>query len=470
MSQNRRILTSLDIGTTSIKVIIAEIINNNVNVIGVSAQPSSGIKKGVIVDIDQTVSSIRQAVAEAERKANARVEELIIGLPAYGLDLQYTRGVVKTENPEAEISDQDIQNVVSQALIQAVAPDKELMGLNIKQFIVDGFDDIADPRGMIGLRLEIEAEVYSVPKTILHSLKKCVSMAGYYISDIVTQPDALAAAALSREKQRHASILIDMGGGQTTATVYDNQQIQFSFVDPEGGEYVSRDLSVVLNTTLEEAERLKINHGYAHPADANPDSQIAVNVLSQKGVQLIDEEYIVEIIHARLVQILSTVYERLNDERLLEGVSEIIVSGGNASIPGLKRVFENIFEKDFVLFVPQQMGIRYPTFSTAIGLIQYVKELDDVQRRVNSYVNQIDMHFRSPKKSESLPTPKTEPEPEYEASTDSSYQAKSQGDKINTEAQVQQEESDLTYQDNHQGRSQPSFFDKIKDFFSSFFD
>ena len=166
MGTYKRILTSLDIGTTSIKVIIAEIINNELNVIGVSTQESRGIKKGVIVDIDKTVTSIIIAVQEAEQKANVAVDEVIVGLPAYSLDIQSTRGVVKTENADTEITNRDIESVVSQAMIQAVGQDKEMIGLNIHQFIVDGFDDISDPRRMVGVRLEMEADVLSVPKTI----------------------------------------------------------------------------------------------------------------------------------------------------------------------------------------------------------------------------------------------------------------------------------------------------------------
>lgn len=394
MGTYKRILTSLDIGTTSIKVIIAEIINNELNVIGVSTQESRGIKKGVIVDIDKTVTSIIIAVQEAEQKANVAVDEVIVGLPAYSLDIQSTRGVVKTENADTEITNRDIESVVSQAMIQAVGQDKEMIGLNIHQFIVDGFDDISDPRRMVGVRLEIEADVLSVPKTILHSIKKCVNMADLRISDIVIQPDALASVSLNHDQKRQGAILLDMGGGQTTASVYKDNRLIYSFVDPEGGEYVTRDISVVLNTTIDEAEQLKIKYGYAHPSEANSENMIPVNVLSQKGIQSIPEDYLAEIIQARLLQILTTVKNNLSERQLLDVSNNIIVTGGNASIPATRDLLFEVFSKNIDFFVPQQMGIRYPTFSTAVGLIQYVKDQSDVQRMVNMYVNGLEGYYK----------------------------------------------------------------------------
>ncbi|MDO5457415.1 MAG: cell division protein FtsA [Atopococcus tabaci] len=400
MGTYKRILTSLDIGTTSIKVIIAEIINNELNVIGVSTQESRGIKKGVIVDIDKTVTSIIIAIQEAEQKANVAVDEVIVGLPAYGLEIQSTRGVVKTENADTEITNRDIESVVSQAMIQAVGQDKEMIGLNIHQFIVDGFDDISDPRRMVGVRLEMEADVLSVPKTILHSIKKCVTMADLTISDIVIQPDALASVSLNHDHKRQGAILVDMGGGQTTVSVYKDNRLIYSFVDPEGGEYITRDISVVLNTTIDEAEQLKIKYGYAHPDEANPDNTIPVNVLSQKGVQSISEDYLAEIIQARLLQILTTIKNNLSESQLLDASNNIIVTGGNTSIPATRDLLSEVFSKSIDFFVPQQMGIRYPTFSTAVGLIQYVKEQSDVQRMVNRYVNGLEVYTRDKEESQ----------------------------------------------------------------------
>lgn len=454
MSTYKRILTSLDIGTTSIKVIIAEIINNEINVIGVSTQESRGIKKGVIVDIDKTVTSIIIAIQEAEQKANVAVDEVIVGLPAYSLDIQSTRGVVKTESADTEITSRDIESVVSQAMIQAVGQEKEMIGLNIHQFIVDGFDDISDPRGMVGVRLEVEADVLSIPKTIFHSIKKCVSMANLRISDIVIQPDALAAISLNHDQKRQGAILLDMGGGQTTAAVYKDNRLIYSFVDPEGGEYVSRDISVVLNTTIDEAEQLKIKYGYAHPGEADPNNRIPVNVLSQKGEQSISEDYLAEIIQARLLQILSTIENNLSEKQLLDASHNLIVTGGNASIPGTRDLLAEVFSKNIDLFVPQQMGIRYPTFSTAVGLIQYVKDQSDVQRMVNMYVNDLDGYYRE---KEEIQEEKVQPSTSFQSIPSLKPETNQQGtvEKTTITKKAQPEEST---------------WDKIKNMINSFFD
>lgn len=453
MGTYKRILTSLDIGTTSIKVIIAEIINNELNVIGVSTQESRGIKKGVIVDIDKTVTSIIIAIQEAEQKANVAVDEVIVGLPAYGLEIQTTRGVVKTENADTEITNRDIESVVSQAMIQAVGQDKEMIGLNIHQFIVDGFDDISDPRRMVGVRLEMEADVLSVPKTILHSIKKCVNMADLKISDIVIQPDALASVSLNHDQKRQGAILIDMGGGQTTASVYKDNRLIYSFVDPEGGEYVTRDISVVLNTTIDEAEQLKIKYGYAHPDEANSDNTIPVNVLSQKGVQSISEDYLAEIIQARLFQILTTIKNNLSERQLLDVSNNIIVTGGNASIPATRDLLFDVFSKNIDFFVPQQMGIRYPTFSTAVGLIQYVKEQSDVQRMVNMYVNGLEGHTKDIKEVQEEEVPSSSM---FSSAQRPNQDRNQQGTTEKTTAE--------------EAQSEESTWDKFKNMINSFFD
>lgn len=453
MGTYKRILTSLDIGTTSIKVIIAEIINNELNVIGVSTQESRGIKKGVIVDIDKTVTSIIIAVQEAEQKANVAVDEVIVGLPAYSLDIQSTRGVVKTENADTEITNRDIESVVSQAMIQAVGQDKEMIGLNIHQFIVDGFDDISDPRRMVGVRLEIEADVLSVPKTILHSIKKCVNMADLRISDIVIQPDALASVSLNHDQKRQGAILLDMGGGQTTASVYKDNRLIYSFVDPEGGEYVTRDISVVLNTTIDEAEQLKIKYGYAHPSEANSENMIPVNVLSQKGIQSIPEDYLAEIIQARLLQILTTVKNNLSERQLLDVSNNIIVTSGNASIPATRDLLFEVFSKNIDFFVPQQMGIRYPTFSTAVGLIQYVKDQSDVQRMVNMYVNGLEGYYKDAEEVQQEEVPSSSMFKSVQRPTPDTNQ---QGTTEKTTAK--------------EAQSEESTWNKVKNMINSFFD
>src|SRR5699024_6771088 len=179
---------SLDIGTTSVKVIVAEYINGELNVIGVGNEKSQGISRGIIVDIDLTVQSIQRAVHQAEEKSGIQIDEVIVGVPANGLEIEPCHGMVGVADAGNEITSEDVQNAVGAALIKAVPPERDILSVLPQEFVVDGFDGISDPRGMIGVRLELHALLLSSPKTILHNIRRCVEKAGWGIQTMILHP------------------------------------------------------------------------------------------------------------------------------------------------------------------------------------------------------------------------------------------------------------------------------------------
>lgn len=376
---------SLDIGTTSIKVVVAEYINGQMNIIGVGNEKSDGLNRGIIVDIDKTVQSINKAIKQAEQKANVDIHNVIVGIPSNSVEIEACHGMIAVSGENREITEEDVQNVLAAAMVKSVPPEREILTILPEEFIVDGFDGIKDPRGMIGVRLEMHAVMLTGPKTVIHNTKRCVEKAGLQIQNIVLQPLAASSVAMSSGERDFGTILVDLGGGQTTASVMHDHQLKYTSINQEGGDYVTKDISVVLNTTIENAERIKRDYGYALPEETSQEEKFPVEVIGKSQPVKMDERYLSEIIEARLVQIFEKVRNELDKVGARELPGGVIITGGAAALPGTVELAEDIFEIPVKLYIPNQMGMRYPAFTTGIGLIQYEANLDEIHQIVKKY-------------------------------------------------------------------------------------
>ncbi len=368
----------LDIGTTSVKVVVAENVNQRLNIIGVGSQRSEGLSRGVIVDIDKTVEAIRSAVSQAEQKSNIKINEVIVGVPSNQINIEPCYGMIAVSGENREITDKDIHNVLSAAKVRAVPPEREIISVVPEEFIVDGFDGIRDPRGMIGVRLELYASMITGPKTIIHNIKRCVEKAGLVIGDFVVQPLANAEVALSEDERDFGTILIDLGGGQSTASVLHEGQLKFSYVDQEGGEYVTKDISTILNTTLDNAERIKLEYGYASSKKARPDEYFPVETIGKKEPTKVDEQYLAEIIEARLQQIYETLKKALDQVEAFDLPGGLVITGGASSLPGAVELAESILGEEARFYIPEEVGLRNPSYTTAYGIVAYAAKLPDI--------------------------------------------------------------------------------------------
>lgn len=386
MSEDRRIYTSLDIGSTSVKVLIAEVNHHHTSILGVGNALSRGIKRGVIVDIDQAVDAIKAAVRQAEEKAGIEIQNVIVGVPNYQLDIIQSHGVVEV-GENNEIGTDDIKNVLQQMMVQSIPPEKQVMSVLAEEFIVDGFNDIQDPRGMVGVRLELSGYILSLPKIIIQSIAKVVEKAGYVVSYFVLQSLALATLTLSNNEKRDGAVMIDFGGGQTTAAVMHNDKLKYTTVDPEGGNNVTKDISIVLNINTKVAEKIKQSHGFASSLLANEADKLTIHPINSEQEQEISEKYLSEIIEARFIQIIEHLRTQLDEVGALDFPSSVVVSGGSAMLPGVKELCEEILQKTVRLYTPNYMGIRHASFSTALGLINYISEREDIHTLIDSIIN-----------------------------------------------------------------------------------
>ncbi|MCH4011041.1 MAG: cell division protein FtsA [Furfurilactobacillus sp.] len=381
---NAEIFVGLDIGTTAIKVIVAESNNGEMNVIGAGTQLSRGLSRGVIVDIDQAAGAIHAAIEQAEQKANVHIDSVILGIPANQLKIEPASGMVAVSegNQTREITDRDVQNVTNAALLQSLPPEREIISITADEFVVDGFDDIQDPRGMMGVRLEMHGTMYTGPKTIVHNAKKAVEQAGLHVADVTVTPVALGQTVLNDGEQDFGTVIIDLGGGQTTAAVIHDHKLKYTTVDQEGGNYITKDISVVLNTSLADAEKIKRDYGFANTEDASEKNQFPVTVVGQNKPVQVSEEYLAEIIEARLQQIFETIRASLDEVSALELPGGVVLTGGVAALPGIVELAEDILGVNVRIYVPEQMGLRHPQNATALSLITYSGRQSETRRLV----------------------------------------------------------------------------------------
>lgn len=370
--------TGLDIGTSSIKVIIAEFVSGEMNVIGVSNVLSKGIKDGGIIDIEAATHSIKEALQQAQDKAGLTIDRVSVGLPANQLQIEPAQGMIAVQGESKEIRDEDVINVIKSALTKSITPEREIISLIPEEFILDGFKGIRDPRGMMGVRLEMRGTIYTGPATMLHNLRKTVEKAGVAVENIVISPLSLTKSVLNEGEREFGATVLDMGGGQTMVAIMRNQELQYSDVHMEGGDYVTKDISKVLRTSLQTAENLKYNFGSADLTTASTTETVQVDVVGESQPVEVTEHYLAEIITARVRQTFERIRQDLERRRLLDLPGGLVLTGGGAVLPGVVELAQEIFRAPVKLHLPNQVGIRNPIFSNVIGLVEYAGHMSEV--------------------------------------------------------------------------------------------
>ena len=369
--------TGLDIGTSSIKVLVAELVDGEVNVIGVSNAKSKGVKDGIIVDIEAAATAIKSAISQAEEKAGISIKSVNVGLPANLLQVEPTQGMIPVTSDTKEITDQDVENVVKSALTKSMTPDREVITFVPEEFVVDGFQGIRDPRGMMGVRLEMRGLLYTGPRTILHNLRKTVERVGVQVDNVIISPLAIVNSVLNEGEREFGATVIDMGGGQTSVATIRNQELQYTNVYQEGGDYVTKDISKVLKTSKKIAEGLKLNYGEAYPQLASKET-FQVEVIGEVEPVEVTELYLAQIISARLKHIFEQIKQDLERRHLLDLPGGVALIGGNAILPGVVELAQEVLGVRVKLYVPNQVGIRNPAFAHVISLSEFAGSLTEI--------------------------------------------------------------------------------------------
>jgi len=368
------IIVSLDIGTSKVRAIIGEVVNGAINIIGVGSADSQGIRKGAIVDIDQTVQSIRSAVDHAERMVGIQISDVYVGISGNHIALQSSHGVVAVSNEDREIGDEDIERVIQAAKVIPLAPEREIIGVVPNQYVVDGTDQIYDPRSMIGVRLEVEATIVTGTKTAIHNLLRVVEKSGLRVSGLILMSLAAGHLALSKDEKAMGTVLVDIGAGATTIAVFDENHLVATSTLPIGGEYITNDIAYGLRTQADIAEKIKLKFGCAVVEHAASDQVFKVNRIGSNVDKEFSQVDLANIIEPRVQEIFHLI--RMEVQRL--GFSELpggyVLTGGTVSMPGMLAIAQVELASSVRIAVPDFIGVRDPAYTSGVGIIQYASK------------------------------------------------------------------------------------------------
>ncbi|WP_027088353.1 cell division protein FtsA [Cohnella panacarvi] len=371
---NNDLIVSLDIGTSKIRVIIGEISNGAINIIGVGSSDSDGIRKGAIVDIDQTVQSIRNAVDHAERMVGIGISEVYVGIAGNHIALQSNHGVVAVSNEDREIGEEDIERVLQAAKVVALPPEREIIGLVPKQYLVDGLSGIQDPRGMIGVRLEVECTIITGTKAAIHNLMRCVEKAGLRISGVILMSLASGMMALTKDEKMMGTVLADVGAGATTLAIFEGGSLAAVSTLPIGGDYVTSDICYGLKTQTEHAEKIKLKYGCARIEDAAEDQKFKVMRVGSNVEKEFSQLDLANIIEPRMQEIFQMIRQEVKRLGYLDKINGYVLTGGSVSLPSVLPLAQFELESNVRVAVPDYIGVRDPSFSSGVGMIQYVSK------------------------------------------------------------------------------------------------
>ncbi len=372
----RNYIVGIDVGTAEVRVGLGEPRpDGTVNIIGLGLSPSDGVRKGVIVDLEKTVESIATAVEEAERMAGFKIESAYVGLKGLNIELINNRGVVAVTAEDREIREDDRERVMQAARVVALPMDREIVDIIPREYIVDGFDGIKDPVGMLGVRLEVDALVVTSLITSLHNQLRCINRAGISINGIILQAMANAEVSLSPDERELGVFLIDIGGGTTEIALFQHGKLQKLAVIPIGGDHITTDLAAGLRITHSTAEELKKVHGAALLSKAESEPKIEIKTVGSNELRLVSERELTSFIEPRVQEI----FQIAKEEMTKMGWSYLppagaVLRGGVSAMKGITEVARMFFESDQVRPAEFEItGIKDPIYSTVVGLLYYVQ-------------------------------------------------------------------------------------------------
>ncbi|EEU21182.1 MULTISPECIES: cell division protein FtsA [Lactobacillus] len=383
---NSSLIVGLDIGTDSVKAVVADASVNEIQVIGAVKEKNKGMRQGKIVDIDQTANAISSALKNVEQKTNSKIYRVVTGIPVGMLQLETSTGLINIGEDGREVSDQDVKRVLELAIKQAVKSGREAIAFLPSRFLLDGKTDVDDPRKMIAHSLEVHGILLTAPTGDLHNIKKAIERAGYQNNFFIPTPLAIASVALDEGERTFGSVILDLGGGTTTATVIHENKIKYATIDLEGGEDVTKDISVVLGTSKKDAEQIKLDYGSADPELTSSEDKFSVKTVGKSEQETVDENYLSQIIAARMDQILGRIGKGLASHDAFKLPGGVVITGGMTLLQGLQSAVEKHFEVKTRVYQPDEMGLRNPAYAAAYGVVNYVYNLNDIDLLVNGVI------------------------------------------------------------------------------------
>jgi cell division protein FtsA len=376
---DRNFIVGLDIGTSKVVALVVEITaDGSIEVIGLGSQPSRGLKKGVVVNIESTVQSIQRAVEEAELMADCEINAVYAGIAGSHVRSLNSHGVVAIR--DREVTQGDVEHVIDAAKAVAIPADQRILHVLPQEFIIDGQEGIRDPIGMSGVRLEAKVHIVTGADSAAQNIIKCVQRCGLVVEDVVLEQLASSFAVLTDDEKELGVCLVDVGGGTTDIAVFGNGAIRHTAVIPIAGDQVTNDIAVSMRTPTQYAEDIKIRYACALSQLANPDESIEVPSVGDRPARRLARQTLAEIVEPRYEELFNLIREELRRSGFEEMIAAgIVLTGGSARMEGAIELAEEIFHVPVRLGLPGQVKglsdvVRSPIYSTAVGLLLYARE------------------------------------------------------------------------------------------------
>ena len=371
---NKEIIVGLDIGTTKIVALVAEVsAEGRLNVIGMGSQDSRGLKKGVVVNIEDTVATISRVIQEVELMADCKVKDVFTGIAGSHIKSFNSDGMVAIK--DKEVTPTDVERVVETARAMPIPAEQEILHILTQEFVIDGQDGIREPIGMSGMRLEVRVHIVTGAVSSAQNIVKCVRRCGLEVNDLVLQPLASSYAVLSEDEKDLGVCLVDIGGGTTDLAVWTQGAIRHTSVIPIAGDQITNDIAMALRTPTREAEDIKCKFGCALADLADPEDVLDVAGVDDRPSRKLSRRALADVIQPRVEELFELVQAELRrsgfDQVLSSG---IVLTGGSSVMPGMIELGEEVFHMPVRLGIPKYNGaladvVQHPRFATACGLL-----------------------------------------------------------------------------------------------------
>ena len=371
---SKNLIVGLDIGTSKIAAIVAEMRpEGGFEVIGMGSSPSRGLKKGVVVNIESTVNAIQRALEEAELMADCKIRDVWTGIAGSHIRSFNSHGMVAIK--DREVAQSDVDRVVETAKAIPIPTDQQILHVLNQEFVIDGQEDVREPLGMSGVRLEVKVHIVTGAVSAAQNIMKCVRHCGLEVNDLILQPLASAMAVLSEDEKDLGVCLVDIGGGTTDIAVFTQGAIRHTAVIPIAGDQITNDIAMALRTPTKEAEEIKRRYGCALRELADPQEMVEVPGVGERGSKKMSRQTLAEVIEPRVEELYSLIQSELRRSGFEELLSSgIVITGGSAAMQGMVELGEEVLHMPVRLGLPSYAGglsevIRNPRYSTGVGLL-----------------------------------------------------------------------------------------------------
>ncbi len=378
MAKNSELVVGLDIGTTKICSIVAEIRPEGVDIVGVGNCSSRGLRKGVVVNIDATVGSIRRAIEDSEVMAGCEIKSVYVGIAGGHIKGINSQAVVPIKN--GEIKPTDVRRVIDAARAGVVPLDREVIHILPQEYIIDNQDGIKEPLGMSGMRLAAKVHLVTGACSSAQNLVKCANRTGLDVADIVLQQLASSMAVLTEEEQELGVVLVDIGGGTTDIAVFANGSIVYTSVLALGGNQITNDIALGLRTPANRAEKLKVDHGCAMASLVDKEETIEVPSVGGRNNRVLSRQILCEIIEPRVEEIFALVRREIQRSGYRDLIaSGAVITGGSTIMEGMPELAEDVLGMPVRRGIPTGVGgltdiVRSPVYATGVGLVLYARD------------------------------------------------------------------------------------------------